>query len=70
MAQSQQPHDPTDRQPRGTDKYCAYCGTKLFENPPTDRDADVGVRLLERTFCDDACEGAWNIDPTSADTGR
>ncbi|WP_323674807.1 hypothetical protein [Halorubellus sp. PRR65] len=68
MAQSQQPHDPTDRRPRGTAKYCAYCGTKLFEDPPTDRETDVG-RLLERPFCDDACEGAWNIDATSTHTG-
>jgi hypothetical protein len=70
MAQSRHPRDPTDRRPRGTDRYCAYCGTNLFENQPTERDADVGVRLLERAFCDDACESAWNIDESSSDTGR
>ena len=69
MAQSQHAHDadPTDREPRGTDRYCTHCGRKLSEHAPTDREDDDdrrGARRLEPAFCDDDCERAWNIDAT------
>jgi hypothetical protein len=63
MAQSEHAHDhdPATHRRRDTEKYCAYCGTKLRDDPPASTHR-VGARLRARTFCDRDCERAWDID--------